>query len=262
MMGGKNVGPLNLVRRLNISNHMRSTNQEHNNEYRLCSTINHKGTSSKQGHYTSYCQAANGVFYHFDDVTVNQTSLYNVLNEGSSSAYILFYEQEKRNSPPGDPRVMASESSLHTSERYQSTSPSASKSKRIGQVTKERPVESSDPSESIRGKEKVTNDVPDKVIDESTCMMPLHDKDTTESVSASEPLQGKLNVCDSLFSTDLSANPMSLSDDGPLSSDQRKSMPESALGVPASIKNGMSLANYKRQNPGQVMLLPDFFFHN
>jgi len=93
MMGGKNGRPVTLSRKLNITNHVRWAQSKSTTvEYKLVSMINHVGPSPNCGHYTSIAEAPNGVFYRFDDASVNATSLQSALN---TSAYVIFYEMVK-----------------------------------------------------------------------------------------------------------------------------------------------------------------------
>ena len=67
MIDGKNDRPVSLVRKLNISNHVRSAlGKNIPVEYKLVSMINHVGPSANSGHYTSIAEAANGTFYRSD----------------------------------------------------------------------------------------------------------------------------------------------------------------------------------------------------
>ena len=61
--------------------------------YRLTSLITHVGPSPNCGHYTAIGEAPNGSYYRFDDMSVNPTSVQNVLN---TSAYVIFYEMTKQ----------------------------------------------------------------------------------------------------------------------------------------------------------------------
>ena len=59
--------------------------------YSLYAVIVHEGSSMGSGHYVAYAKAANGMWYLFNDSSVQQVSEQTVLNQ---SAYILMYESK------------------------------------------------------------------------------------------------------------------------------------------------------------------------
>ena len=89
-LGVKDDRPVTLSKNLSISKYVRfAAAKGIAVEYRIVSVINHVGSSPNRGHYTTMGEAGDKKFYVFDDSTVHQTSLLNVLN---SSAYVIFYE--------------------------------------------------------------------------------------------------------------------------------------------------------------------------
>ena len=231
MMGGKNSRKFTVANNLDISGYT----------YKMASTINHIGSSNNNGHYTCYAKAANGSFYEFDDTRVRSVSLSKSL-EASSSVYIIFYEQDGKNTLP---------------------------EKRIRSL-----VPYDVPDKAEREDAAVMDE-------ESACSTPLQDEDTADSVSASVSVPSQDTVFKSFFSTstDLSVedidrqleakcealvkeamtsgetSPMSLSDAGHPSSTQPQSSSASIMSesASASVRKRMSLADYKKRKLSQVM---------
>lgn len=73
---------------------MRKYVNEYNSEsyiYDLFGICNHFG-SVNNGHYTSFVRNANGKWYHYDDMNVNEVEDNNII---SSNAYCLFFRKKK-----------------------------------------------------------------------------------------------------------------------------------------------------------------------
>ena len=90
LMGGKISKPVQLSRRIDVSQYVRS--RSGSIQYNLVAMITHVGPSPNCGHYTAIGEAANGQFFQFDDSSVRPISVGQVLNTAS---YVVFYEMTR-----------------------------------------------------------------------------------------------------------------------------------------------------------------------
>lgn len=88
LLGGKIGKPIQLSRKLNIGSFLKHPGKTEVT-YALRSMITHVGPSPNCGHYTAIGEASNGQFYQFDDASVRQISINQVLRTAS---YVVFYE--------------------------------------------------------------------------------------------------------------------------------------------------------------------------
>lgn len=92
MMGGKINKHVSFPPRLSLSKYSsRKMGDERQMSYRLVSLVTHLGSSQHCGHYTAVGLTHTGNYYNFDDSSVRQIPVHNVLQ---SNAYIMFYELE------------------------------------------------------------------------------------------------------------------------------------------------------------------------
>lgn len=97
MMGGKINKHVSFSPRLSLSKYSSrklSGNEDRQMNYRLVSVVTHLGSSQHCGHYTAVGLTHTGNYYNFDDSSVRQIPVQNVVQ---SNAYIIFYELEDPN---------------------------------------------------------------------------------------------------------------------------------------------------------------------
>lgn len=88
-VGNKLSKRVSIPKNLNLSKFSPHKNANQTLQYHLVSSVNHKGKSSRKGHYTAMGLEKNGRFYQFDDSSVRKIDLQAV---SESDPYILFYE--------------------------------------------------------------------------------------------------------------------------------------------------------------------------
>lgn len=97
MMGGKINKHVSFSPKLSLSKYSSRKlcgNEDRQMNYRLVSVVTHLGSSQHCGHYTAVGLTHTGNYYNFDDSSVRQIPVQNVVQ---SNAYIIFYELEDPN---------------------------------------------------------------------------------------------------------------------------------------------------------------------
>lgn len=91
---------------LNLSPY--STDNKHQNMYKLISIISHEGRSISSGHYIAHCLQPDNTWATYDDEYINKISEAQALND--PSAYVLIYSKLKPkdlDQPPSSPKKSA-----------------------------------------------------------------------------------------------------------------------------------------------------------
>uniref|UniRef100_A0A0K8STZ8 Ubiquitin carboxyl-terminal hydrolase n=2 Tax=Lygus hesperus TaxID=30085 RepID=A0A0K8STZ8_LYGHE len=89
VLGGKNNKHITIKQWLDMTKFRHRPSVSSQLRYKLVAMVNHHGHSSSCGHYTAVGLTSNGNYYLFDDNSVRQMPLSNVL---STNPYILMYE--------------------------------------------------------------------------------------------------------------------------------------------------------------------------